>query len=274
MLKYLKIELKRAFFSKNFIFSFSFALFLVLWQYFEHIYPIAQSLKSNEINLSVSSVSVFNTWIGSGFFQLQQYLYFLLLPLIATFPYGNSFCEDLQSGLIKNILIKTKRKHYIYSKYIAVMISAGCCVTIPLIINLLLTASCIPSITPTISSSQYSIFATSMWAKLFYTKPYLYTIRYLLIIFVFSGLIASVSLGLSKYIKNKITITFAPFLIYLFAYVVLNSFKLVWFSPFNFLPPSQPVFLISINAITLDAILLIAFNHIFFINKYMKEDIL
>ncbi|MEG0597360.1 MAG: hypothetical protein RR502_04855, partial [Oscillospiraceae bacterium] len=202
MIKCLKVELHRAFCSVGFMVSVLLGLLLCLGYFAQHTLPFL--LDGNLMQRYMDGgfpPSVFNQWIGAGFRTLEQYLLFLLLPILAALPAATSFSADMGTGMLKNILVRCKRSHYFASKLLAVMLSAGCSVTIPLLVNLLLTCAAVPAILPVASSATFSIFPTGMWAELFYTSPWVYTLGYLAIIFVFSGLIAQTALCLSFYFK-------------------------------------------------------------------------
>ena len=225
MRKLLKIELRRAFASPALWAALLVGLAIVVVQYAQDVLPMV-----NYLDLSVGGKelgmyphSVFNKWIGGGMGSFTPYLYFLLLPLLATIPFGGSFYEDLNSGLVKNLFIKTEKKNYYGAKYLTVFLSGGLVILIPLLVNLALTAATLPSLLPEVGTQQYPLSATSMGASLFYTHPYRFVFAYLLLIFVFSGFVVVLS----------------PFILCLFVHSLCQLLGNSSLDPTDFLNPSN-----------------------------------
>lgn len=103
---YLKIDLKRAFYIRNF------------W---------------------VSVIATFGVWMVSGlqiqgkkesvFSLMENILYgnggiFMLIFVLAAIPYSTAFCDDMESGYIHYAVIRGDLKHYVVSKITAIYISS------------------------------------------------------------------------------------------------------------------------------------------------------
>lgn len=209
----LKIELYRAFINKLFIFAVLAGSIITISHVIFNVIPMTEFLDDylNYDKPMMDVHGVFNKWIGGQSFTMQPFLYYLLLPILVTIPFADSFFTDKKSCYIDNIFIRTNKKNYYFSKLIAVFFSAGIVILIPLLINLMLTAMILPSINPQISGGTFPIVANSMWAELFYTHPYIYVFGYLLIDFIFAGLIASISLVVSFWAEHRfIVLTGVP----------------------------------------------------------------
>lgn len=160
-------------------------------------------------NVCISTA--YENWI---FFEPNLYRYALIfvLPILAVLPYGISYYSDLKSGYIKQIATRISMKVYTRAKYIATFLSGGVAITLPLFVQFLLTATIYPLHKPYRFNGsligQYS-FATDF----FYEHPVIYTILRMLIIFVISGLLATVSLLVSKYIYNLFSVFITPFVV-------------------------------------------------------------
>lgn len=185
----LKIELKRAFVNRSFIFALIIGTAICLWHFYENVFPyvIDSSYLAIEADNTFFPVISFNCWIGGNFVPIQSYLYFLILPLIATLPYGNSYVSDKRTGYIKNIYTRVKKGNYLIAKYISVFLSGAIAVVVPLLINFYLTVLVVPSIMPDSASYSSVVFSYSKWSYLFYTNPFLFESLYLLITFIFSA---------------------------------------------------------------------------------------
>lgn len=147
--------------------------------------------------------SVFNGWIGYDATSLQAGLYFILLPLLATFPYGDSYFTDITEGYINNLLIRHDKMKYLLIKFFVLFLSGAVTIILPLVISLLCTMSLLPSIVPEQSTLTFGIWESDLWADIFINHPYVYTLRFLILIFIFSGLMAVLALTVSFYTDNK-----------------------------------------------------------------------
>lgn len=275
MTKCLSSELRRAFFSKRFIFSLIIGLSLCVAYFIEYNlkYMIDMSLIDPDNNFGIIP-NPFKLWIGGELLSWQSFCFFMILPVLASLPFADSFYTDVSTGTIKNILIRCKRQYYLIAKLIAVFLSAGVAVVLPLLVSFGLACATLPAHIPILSTCLYPIGPKSMWIEMYYSNPFLYVFLYLIIIFVFSGLLAQIALWFSYFLRLKLAVVISPFMCYLFAYVVLNTLGIVQYSPFNFLPPCQPVFDISFNVIVIEGVFLLFLNAIIFITKGHKADVL
>lgn len=195
----------------------------------------------NNIYTGAYPISVFAKWMGGENTSAFSALYYFILPILATIPFGGSLKEDIRSGYARHILIRVRRKNYYLAKYIAVFLSAGCIAVLPLIINFMLTALVLPCVKPQSSTALFPIFAYSLMGDLFYSHPFGYLAIYLLINFVYIGLLGTLSLLATFICDNVFTVPLAPFLLYIFLYAFTQITGLVQFCPYGFLRPSQPV---------------------------------
>lgn len=212
MYSILKLELKRAFINRFF------AISVLIGSIISVLQTVDASLSyAFDINLEydIYPISVFNSYIGLSMTSVWTYVLFMIFPLIASLPYASSYLSDVKGGYVKTIFIKTKKVYYFLAKLLAVFLSGGTVVLLPLIINLLLTALCVPAVIPDISVGTFPIFGDSFAADLYYTHPFIYILMYDLIIFVTSGVLACTALAFSHFIKYKYVVTLSPFLLFM-----------------------------------------------------------
>ena len=244
MKQMLKMELGRAFKGKMLYVAIAMGSIVTLLQYFLiQIWPMIEN-PANVITPEqlaqwiLYPTTVFYMWIGGVRGEVYATLYYLLFPILATLPFADSLYVDRRSGYIKSILLRTKKKNYYVAKYISVFLSAGVAVVVPLLLNLALTAVTYPSLTPQVETSNNLVFATSMWAELYYTAPYGYIFAYLAMNFVFAGLLACLAPAVSFFVENRFVVLLTPFLIYLFTSALCGlstSGVTLTFSPNTFL---------------------------------------
>lgn len=187
-------------------------------------------------NPNLASDTLFNYWIGGEFSSVFYSLFFTLIPLIATFPYGWSFFIERKNGYIKNIVTRTTKNKYFLAKYFAVFISGGLSVLIPLIINFALVACFVPAYTPDVYYDiYYGVGFIQAFSKLFYTFPLIYIFIYMVLNFIFGGLISSMSLAITFFVRNRVAVVLTPFFL-LLGLNYINMFSPKYeLSPMNFL---------------------------------------
>ncbi len=182
------------------------------------------------------SDTLYTYWIGADYSSLYFSLFFLLLPLFAAFPYGWSYYMEMKKGYVKNVVTRTKKSKYFLAKYAAVFTAGGLAVMIPLLVNFCSVACFVPARTPNVLYDAYNgVVFPQMWSRLFYTHPLVYVELYMLLNFVFGGLIAALSLVTGFLFKNRVAVVITPFLLMLGMNFV-NTYSNKWeLSPLNFL---------------------------------------
>lgn len=259
MKQMITIELKRALLSGKMCCALALGVAISLWHFIQEVCPVLQA-QTDFISLedaTMGPISVFYVWIGGNSHNVQQYIFYLLFPIIAMLPFAMSYFEDKKCGVLKNIVIRSDKKQYLGAKYIAVFISAGIAIVIPLLVNLLLTAAIVPSISPNIATFRYAIDGGSMWWRVFYTHPYVYLVLYLGINFLFAGCIAGTALIVATFTEHKFIVAISPFVVYIFLYAFFSVIEKENWEPLYFLNPSYSYSNIAI-ILTEMAILMIA----------------
>ena len=153
-----------------------------------------KNTSAGDYNTYEAIFTLYNHWIGGEPFSLGTTIYFFVFPLLVTIPYGWSYCEEKTSGYIRSMVVKAGKKNYYLAKYTSVFVSGGLAMIIPLLFNFLLTSLIFPAITPeVIYDTTTGVFGESLMSNVYYTNPLVYVSIYLLIDFVFCGLIACIS---------------------------------------------------------------------------------
>lgn len=191
------------------------------------------------MNISMPE-TVYDKWIGAGAYAMQSYWYFMVLPLIAVLPYAGAFFDDRKSGYIKSVLLRCSRKVYFLTRGIAVFLSGGFTVTLPLILNFLLTAAYRPAIGPFpyigIGPASYCI-----GSDFYYRHPLAYIGIYLLFDFVAGGTVALCSALLGYVVSYRALALFIPYGIYYLLFTIGNIVDTIVYSPNYFLIPGMGV---------------------------------
>ncbi|MCM1468624.1 MAG: hypothetical protein NC086_10800 [Alistipes sp.] len=273
----LKIEWNRLLRSPSFWITLIIGMIISFWQYHDvGLYVLRFQdtiLAKNRTYGTLMPNGVFEKWIGGEGFSFWSYTFFMILPILCTLPFSASLYTDRRSGIIKNYFVRNEKKNYYLAKYIVTFLASGAVIVLPLAVNLLLTSATLPSLLPEASTGTYPLNGSSMWAELFYTRPYQYVVQYLLLIFVFSGLIACFSLSLGIISDNVFTILSFPFIYCLFSYAVFNNPRVYRFVPILFLNPAQTGSFIRFDAILIYMVILVAVSLLAIVKGVKSETI-
>lgn len=147
-------------------------------------------------------------------------IYILILPVICSLAYSDSYFEDKKSGFINYICTRTTKKKYMAKKFMTNFIIGGVTAAIPLIINLILVLLFIPSIEVHPIIGYAVVEPDYLFSNIYYYNPIIYAIIWIGIYFLYGGAYASVSLSTSRWVKNKIIIIISSF-------IIINSISLI-----------------------------------------------
>lgn len=231
MKKQIVTECKRAFFSKGMATALLIGIAVVLWHQYQYVWN-----PKIELYGIYCPESMFYRWIGASSFPMQSYLFYLILPVLACLPAGSSYYEDLHSGYYIHIYTRNRKKEYLFAKYIAVFLSGGTAIVLPLLISLYLTAMRFPMLAPE-PIMGFGPNVRSMGHLLFYQHPWLHTLLFLGIDFIFAGGIAGISLLTTFFTNYKFTALITPFVCYYFVFSLDNLLGTRNLSPNYFLIP-------------------------------------
>lgn len=226
----LRVEFTKAFHSKYFAVTLTIATALAVWssihsiQYYFRVQNMLSVLGKNK-NPDLAADTLFNHWMGGEFGSFSTDLYYLVLPIFAVFPYAWSLFDERKSGYLKNMVTRCGRKRYIISKYISTFVVGGLTVLLPLVLNFILIACVVPARIPDPSLHvNYAIFGSSLLSGLFYSRPLLYALFYLLLPFAFGGLWAATTMAASLFFRNRYAALLIPYILLLIFQYLTQSF--------------------------------------------------
>lgn len=229
----IKLECRKAILNKFFLLSILIGIGLTFFSLVPRVKGYYHDLNMmQEVQSRLSTIhnpyapleSLFNHWIGSDANTPGSVNYFFIFPLLIAIPYGWSYCAEHRNGYIRNVVIRAGKFRYYFSKYIGVFVSGGLAMIIPLLFNFLLTAMFVPAVTPDPTYiTGYGVTASSFLSMYFYTTPFLYVFLYLLVDFIFCGLLACLCFALTAFIKSRVVVVLMPFIILLgFRYICIS----------------------------------------------------
>lgn len=285
MCSVLKLELKKAFKNKFFWISVVLGCLITLLS-FEHMvnmyYEGMSAISGNSTDIiydpHIGINTVFNCWIGGEPFSLGSSIYFFVFPLLIALPYGWSYSEERKCGYRRMMITKTGKKKYYCAKYVAVFLSGGVAMVLPLIFNFWMTLLVVPAILPDVTMNMfYGVFGGSFLAELYYTVPFLYVAIYLFIDFVYCGFLVCICMAVSGIVRQKLGVVLIPFLLLLFVHVITDyiysdpSVAYKELSPLYFLRGVEVRYSFSGSIILLFAIGLLVISLIGIIKEYRNE---
>lgn len=242
MKRVLKIECERAFTGSGFKLALLIGCALAVWHALES-YPAA----ANHYLAFIEDLpyqkkwyhypgQLYDYWIGQHCFRnTQGEIFYLILPMLATLPFADSYFADAKDGFLRSVCIRTKRLHYYVAKYIAVFLSAFVVITVPLLLDFLLGTLFLPLMQPLVTLSQTTVGETQTFPWLFYNMPVVYVLVYTLMAGVFAGLLAVLALAFSHILNYRFLVLLAPFIGYMFSSSLFNMLRLSGWSPQAFL---------------------------------------
>lgn len=105
-----KIEIRRAFLNKRMLFALTAGIIICAVHFVQWLPTTFDYLKTPEGTiLSFYPANVFSEWICSNNYNWEQYVYFLIFPLLACIPYGTSLYDDWNGRICKEYYYKRKK---------------------------------------------------------------------------------------------------------------------------------------------------------------------
>ncbi len=158
------------------------------------------------------SLILITRWLG-GDFNAAANIFVLMIPLLATIPYGISYYSELKRGYSNQITVRCGKKKYILAKGIAAFISGMLAICIPLVVNVMINATYIPNVADDQISLQSFVGQGYFFSKIYYSHPTIYLILAIILMSVWGGVWAFMAFMFATFIKNAVIITVAPILV-------------------------------------------------------------
>lgn len=243
MKQILKTELKRAMRGKGMLLSILIGSIVGIAHIIQYIIPAYQANLTHfyENFPILSPNSSLETWIAGSPLNLEGFIFFLILPILACLPFGTSYFDDRDSGFIKNIYMRTDRKKYLMAKYISAFFSGGIAVIIPLLLNLICSLVMLPNLLPISTMGQNGITPLMLFYKLFFSYPMIYTILFLFIDFLMAGIWSCVGLAASFLSDYKIIVLIFPFFVQLIFHVICTILNQIGYSSVYWMQPGYGI---------------------------------
>lgn len=224
----IKIEIWKAIHNKMFLLSILIGLIIVCIHFFEVLVDI-ESLVSQILsapkrngNVCYDGISLFIHWIGIDWYHYSSRLFFLLWPILAALPFGWSYAQDRQIGVFNQVVIRCNKNIYFLSKYIAVFLTGGMAITIPVLVDLFALATICPDKCLDVVDALVAVYNGCFQSRLFYTHPWIYALFWCGIDFFWGGTTACICFILGSKIRFSFVNILIPFISY-FLFDILYS---------------------------------------------------
>lgn len=237
MKKMIRFELSRAFSTLGFKISILIGVLIAVSHFLIYALPYALQLDEYvQINKPMMFPGwLYYTWLGGNTYNVQSFLYFLILPLLAALPFADSFYSDATGGYIAEISTRTNRSNYFIGKYISVFLSGAVASVFPLLLNFFMCSWVFPAMKPESAYHGSPVISSTTLGELLYSRPMLFLLIHLLMIFVMAGLFAVFALSASYYCNYQFLALISPFLLYISLVAIFGLLGMEDWQPNNFL---------------------------------------
>lgn len=232
----LKQDLKRSVLSVGMLLSLLIGFALLIEPEFMAVVSFAGGAYTGKIS----------NYINFIFTSLALGGYLIFTPLISVLPSVIHFCDELNTGYYRFVILRKGRASFIFSRWLSNAIASGIATAGPLV---LLTAisliCCEPYTQQMMEDGIFSPLHNTILAPFELTWGGLFPVAIIILLaFVFGAVWGTVGLALSSLIPNRYIGLCAPFIVFFFLHLLCSFLRLERFSPVNMiLPDILPSFL-------------------------------
>lgn len=182
----------------------------------------------------------YTTWMGINSVVTPSFLFFFILPVIASLPSSSIFQEDKKNGSFLFVIMRSNYKMYFLKLFSKTFLIGGVVVITPLILNIFLSFMFLPNITPDeILNSNIGMYErATFFISIYFKYPFIHMISYIFMAFFYGGAFALFSLSISFYTKHTFITLLSAFLLQLFL-MIINLFYPTPLAPIYFLSESH-----------------------------------
>lgn len=155
--------------------------------------------------------SLFVNWMSIKPNTQGGVLFFYCWPVLAAMPYGWSYQQERKTGVYYQIVARSNKRKYFFSKIISVFVSGGLAVGVPVLANLLANALICPYTVPQVIDYITPIFNGSFLSALYYTHPWLHGLAWCFIAFLWGGTAACLCMGVGVWLRQEVMVMLVPF---------------------------------------------------------------
>lgn len=185
------------------------------------------SLRILESNGSKDPIgfSLFIHWIAVAAASFGHRAFYFVWPILAAMPFGWSYAQERRNGVYNQMLARSNVKRYFRAKYIAVFVSGGLAVAIPVLLNLLVNALICPYVIPRAIIPISLVNDGYFLSELYYTVPWVYALVWCGMEFLIGGAAACVCLTVGTKFRLQIMVILTPFALFVLLDGILSVLR-------------------------------------------------
>lgn len=222
-----KIEIKRSICTKYFIFLLFLAIII-------HVYSnfvwdsgfIFFDYSAPDINREAAKMIINQSINRYMFWYHSMDVYTVIMPMLATLPFGASLMSDKKTGYYNFIVTRVSKARYLMAKITANAFAGGIVLILPSIFYYLIIA-----MTTSGSTSHLTDHPIGFMSSIFMNAPQKYILYYTIFEFIFGVVYATFAMAVSCLVSNKIVISLIPFLYWYVGTFVFERINLQAISP-------------------------------------------
>lgn len=220
MINCIRVELKKAINNRMLYLSLLIGLVICMMDVFQNAEAVARltdvlANSDNSINKTTEGFSLFVRWIAVNGYTFGNYVFFFVWPILAAIPYGWSYAEERKSGVYNQIVSRVGKKTYYFAKYVALFVSGGLAVSIPVLINLLINALVCPYCVPNVVTSLTSVSNGYFLSELYYSRPWIFGILWCFVEFLWGGVVSCFCMVVGTRFRHQVMVMLVPFAVLL-----------------------------------------------------------
>ena len=159
------------------------------------------------------ALSPYTRWIPVDRIEFWANLFVFIAPMLIALAYSWSLRSELTAGYAQIIYVASGRPQFYLAKAIIAFMAGGLVVAVPLIVDFAILACFLPLYTPSIIDvTAFGIYSKVPVSWLFYQAPWAFVIIRILIDFLLAGIWATLVLGLSLFLRNRVLLMVVPYL--------------------------------------------------------------
>lgn len=213
----LKTELWKAFHNKMIMLSLSIGILLAIADVAQNAGLVAElteitleSVANNSGSGAHGGYSLFILWMATNGMNFGSRNFYLIWPVLAALPFGWSYFQERRNGTYNQVVCRTGKNTYYAAKYLSVFISGGVAIAVPVMANLLMNALVCPYSFPLLGITP--IMNGSFLSALYYTNPWVYSLIWCGVEFLWGGAAACLCLAFGTVVKYQVLVILCPFL--------------------------------------------------------------
>ncbi|MDC7302256.1 hypothetical protein [Agathobacter ruminis] len=276
MWNYIKIEMRRAFQSKGMLYGLLAACSISIIQIIIDVLPMLEFLQPISEITSKKDImfphTVFQHALPFNASSAISLYYYMIIPIFSAIPFATTLYRDQKNGYTKNVFTRTAKNNYYIAQYFSAFVSAGVVAVVPQILNVLIVAIILPSTKPYAGIGYVGIFSDCMFSVVYYKNPYIYLFIFLVIDFIVFGLLNTMALSLSSYMRSEFAVLMIPFLILQFIDFATECIEASNYSILGITMPMQPYINVSFKTVMIYCLVMVIIDVIAMRRQDMRKD--